>query len=126
MTSVPPFAHANAAFMLVAQHGLSHVGFEAVRQAALVVWHGQDRVTFEGVHGPHLDEALYLLERLSFYNVVPKDRKKSLLSQVRQARATLLETVNVQAFEATYRKYLPDLQPLQTRHTAQLNAAQPA
>lgn len=116
----------DTAFGQVAQHGLSQVGIKVVREAALAVWHGVDSINLQTLSGPCLGEALCLLERLSFYNLVPQDRKRSLLGQVRQSRAGLLETVDVQAFEATYRKYLPDLQPLQTRHAALLEVTQPA
>ncbi len=81
---------ANTSLAKVAQQGLLHVDFDVVRQVAMAVWHGQDRVDLREVQGPYLADALSLLERLSFYNVVPQDRKKALLEQVRQLRTELV------------------------------------
>jgi len=118
MTAPVHATAATVALEKVAQQGLLHVDFEVVRQAALAVWHSQEGVDLEGVRGPYLGEAASLLERLSFYNVVAQDRKKTLLSQVRRVRSGSPVASNNNGFEAAYRKFLPQLQPLQTRHFA--------
>jgi hypothetical protein len=118
MTARVNVTAANAALAKVAQQGLLHVDFDVVQQAALAVWHTHEEVNLESVQGPYLGEAVRLLERLSFYNVVNQDRKKALLSQVRRFEGMAQVTVKAPEFETAYRKFLPRLQPLQTRHFA--------
>jgi hypothetical protein len=106
---------ANAALTKVARQGLSHVDQAVVEAAAMGVWHGEEEPDLEVVFGPHLADAVDLVERLSYYNVVPQERKKKLLKQVRLLRGSshLVQDSN---FETTFRRFLPRLQPLQTRH----------
>ena len=106
---------ANAALARVAQQGLSTAGFDAARAVALAVWHQQGSVDLHELAGPHLSDALSLVERLSLYNEVPQSRKQELLGQVRRLRAATGAGLGVLGFEAAYRKLLPDLQALQTR-----------
>lgn len=116
-----PAAHsdtgeANSALGRVAQMGLASAGLESARAVALAVWHEQGRLDLHGLGGPHLSDALSLVERLSLYNVVPQSRKQELLGQVRRLRAATGAGLGILGFEAAYRKLLPELQPLQTRH----------
>jgi hypothetical protein len=116
-----PAAHsdireASDALGRVAQLGLATAGLEAARAVALAVWHEQGGLDLGGLAGPHLSDALSLVERLSLYNIVPQSRKQELLSQVRRLRAATGAGLGVLGFEAAYRKLLPELQPLQTRH----------
>lgn len=101
----------------VAQRGLRRVEFETVRDAALAVWYGAETPELESLQGPHSDEAVQLVERLSYYNVVSQPRKKVLLGRARQALASHKGVARVD-FEAAYKAFLPRLQPLQTRHYA--------
>lgn len=82
----------------------------------MAVWHEQGRLDLHDGVGPPLSDALSLVERLSLYNVVPQSRKQELLGQVRRLRAATGAGLGILGFEATYRKLLPELQPLQTRH----------
>ncbi len=56
-----------------------------------------------------------MLERLTYYNVVPQSRMKALLSQVRQAGGKFA-VMNDSNLESLFNKFLPFLQPMQTRH----------
>jgi len=105
----------NAVLTQVAQRGLKCVEFEAVRDAALAVWYGTETPELDSLQGPHSDEAVQLVERLSYYNLVPQPRKKALLGRARQALAVRKEVARAD-FEAAYKTFLPQLQPLQTRH----------
>lgn len=75
----------------------------------------------EGATGPHRDDAVSLVERLSYYNVVPQERKRLLLQEVRRLRAASSRPneAPVDEFSGAFRRFLPDLQPLQTRHYAE-------
>lgn len=106
---------ANAALMRVAQQGLSHVDGRVVEAVAMGVWHGEEAPDLELATGPHLDDAMKLVERLSYYNVVPQERKKKLLGQVRRLRHSARGS-NDSQFDSEFRRFLPRLQPLQTRH----------
>lgn len=101
----------------VAEQGLKCVGFDAVKDAALAVWYGTETPELDALQGPHSVEALRLVERLSYYNVVPQPRKKVLLGRARQALADFKEAGRAD-FELAYKTFLPQLQPLQTRHYA--------
>jgi hypothetical protein len=115
-TTLADAGDATAALGRVAQLGLSVAGLEAARAVALDVWHEQGGLDLRELAGPYLSDALSLVERLSLYNVVPQARKQELLGQVRRLRAATGAGLGVLGFEAAYRKLLPDLQPLQTRH----------
>jgi hypothetical protein len=114
--AVADVGDANAALGRVAQKGLAAAGLEAARAVALAVWHEQGSLTFHELAGPHLSDALSLVERLSLCNVVPQSRKQELLGQVRRLRAATGAGLGVLGFESAYRKLLPDLQPLLTGH----------
>jgi hypothetical protein len=107
---------ANTALGRVAQQGLATAGPEAARAVALAVWREQGGLDLGGLAGPHLSDALSLVERLSLYAGVPQSRKQELLGQVRRLRAATGAGLGVLGFEAAYRKLLPELQLLQTRH----------
>lgn len=108
---------AGVALSAVAQQGLSQVSADVVHRAALAIWYGQGTVDLASVQGaPHAGDALSLVERLSFYNLVERGRKRELLRQVGQAREKWATPCDMQAFEAAYRRFLPGLQPMQTRH----------
>lgn len=107
----------NAVLRQVAQHGLKCVEFDVVKDAALAVWYGAETPELESLQGPHYDDAVLLVERLSYYNVVPQSRKNLLLGRARQALAVRSEVARAD-FEAAYKAFLPRLQPLQTRHYA--------
>jgi hypothetical protein len=99
-----------------------HVDLETVEATALTVWYGSVVPDLEKVQGPHKREALFLLERLTYYNVVPQPRKKELLSKVRQAGGRF-EDLNNSTLESLFSKFLPSLQPMQTRHFKEKFAA---
>ncbi len=106
----------NTALGRVAQLGLATAGLETACAVALAVWHEQGRLDLQELSGPHLSDALSLVERLSLYNIVPQARKQELLGQVRRLRAATGAGLGILGFEAAYRKLLPELQLLQTRH----------
>ena len=114
MTSSLPL---NTVLTQVAQRGLRCVEFDAVKDAALAVWYGTETPELDSLQGPHSGESVQLVERLSYYNVVPQTRKKALLVRVRQAR-DVHKKVERADFESAYKTFLPQLQPLQTRHYA--------
>lgn len=105
----------NAALARVASAGMLHTEFETVRDVALGVWYGEDCPTWSDMKGAYFTEAVLLVERLSYYNVVPQSRKKMLLASCRMVLGTL-SPVMVEDFEQAYKKLLPRLQPFQTRH----------
>ena len=106
---------ANTAFAKVARVGLGNVELADVRAAALMVWYGQEDPTFDAVRGPHLDEAVALVERLSYYNVVPLARKKALKRLVQKLRTVVRPADKGTSFERNFQKYIAELQPLQSR-----------
>lgn len=114
MTDYLSVAEVTAAFKRVATLGLRAAGLDTVTLAALGVWHGA-LPNMNEVFGPHEEDAFDLLERLSFYNVVSLDRQRQLLSQV-QAHRKSSRLGGSRTFEEGFNKYLPELQPLQTRH----------
>lgn len=75
----------NEALRKVAQQGLSRAGFDAVEAVARAVWHSDSLPDFAAVQGSFEDQAVWLLQRLSFYNIVAQPRKKASLAQTRQA-----------------------------------------
>ena len=115
MTANQPLLPLNDMLSLVAQRGLARVEFEVVRAVALALWYGVETPELAGLQGPHVAEAVQLVERLSYYNVVPQPRKKVLLGKVRKA-LEFLQSVTRTDFERAYKAFLPELQPLQTRH----------
>lgn len=105
----------DAALTSVAQKGLGASGFEAVKSAALGVWHG-NHVPAESVfRGTFALDAALLVERLAFYAIVSQSRKKDLLCVVRPLLPTAGSPSRA-AFNVEFKRYLPALQPLQTRH----------
>ncbi|OIQ87298.1 hypothetical protein GALL_308590 [mine drainage metagenome] len=108
-------AAANAAFAKVASVGLDRVDLSDVRAAALMVWYGREEPALGSAGGPHLDEAVALVERLSYYNVVPVGRKKSLKRLVQKLRAVANPVGKNANFERNFQRYLGYLQPLQSR-----------
>lgn len=117
MTAMTSSLPLNAVLTQVAQRGLRCVEFEAVKDAALAVWYGTETPELSTLQGPHSVEAVQLVERLSYYNVVPQPRKKALLGRARQALAVRQDVARAD-FESAYKAFLPRLQPLQTRHYA--------
>lgn len=101
----------------VAQKGLACVDLDAVKAAALAVWYGTETPNLADLQGPHAVDAMQLVERLSYYNLVPQPRKKALLGRVRTALSAHKEVARGD-FESAYKIFLPQLQPLQTRHYA--------
>lgn len=104
-----------AALTKVAQRGMSRVNLDDVKTAALDVWYGSEVRDLTKLSGPHHKDVLFLVERLSFYNVVPKPRKKALMQEVRRAGGRVEDLEN-QALEDRFNDFLPDLQPMQSRH----------
>lgn len=104
-----------AALTKVARAGMAVAGLEVVKAAAIGVWHGthvpQERV----FQGPYATDAALLVERLAFYAIVPQPRKKELLCLVRPILPAA-ESALRSTFNAEFKRYLPDLQPLQSRH----------
>lgn len=101
----------------VASKGLARVAFDAVKDVALEVWYGSSLEAEDLAHldGPHKRDALFLVERLAYYNVVPQPRKKVLLKGVQAAGGNLNTSTNL-TLERAFGVFLPRLQPLQTRH----------
>lgn len=103
------------ALTTVVQRGLEASGFGFVKSVALGVWHGSHLPAACVFQGPFASEAVLLVERLAFYAIVPQPRKKALLSLV----GPLLPaggSASRAAFNFVFKRYLPELQPLQTRH----------
>jgi hypothetical protein len=111
-----------AALSEVALRGMSHVNLDVVKTAALDVWFGSQVRDLTKLKGPHQKDVLFLVERLTYYNVVPQSRKKALLEKVRQAGGRF-EDLNNPVLEDVFNDFLPDLQPMQTRHFRQTAAA---
>lgn len=105
----------NTVLSQVAQRGLMRVDFDVVKATALAVWYGTETPDLAELKGPHCAEAVQLVERLSYYNVVPQARKKALLSCARRALATHQGVARTE-FESAYKTFLPRLQRMQTRH----------
>lgn len=104
-----------AALTVVAQRGLASAGLAVVKTVAKGVWHGH-HVPQKGVfQGPYEEEAALLIERLAIYAIVPQPRKKALLSLVRLLLPAD-ESASRTVFNSEFKRYLPELQPLQTRH----------
>ena len=109
-------ANANRGLVRVAKVGLAVAGEAAAEKVALGVWHGDEPPSLVGAEGPHRADAVYLLGRLAYYNIVPQERKRMLLGQVRLARQAEGQSTDTTPLELIFRSYLPRLQPLQTRH----------
>ncbi len=126
MTSHPPPAFfALPALSQIAELGLLATGYPAVATVAVAVWYEAELPDTAAVQGPFRTESLLLLERLVHFPVVPPERKKTLLAHLRVDLAAVPETSQV-AFHAAFKRYLPRLQPLQTREAARaLNAMHP-
>ena len=88
-----------------------------MKTAALDVWYGTEVRDLTKVEGPHRKDVLFLVERLAFYNVVPKTRKKAIVQEVRRAGG-LSEFLDDPKLEDRFNDFLPELQPMQTRHFA--------
>lgn len=112
----------DAALAEVARCGISRVNLDVVKAAALDVWYGSDVRDLTKVKGPHHKDVLFLVERLAYYNVVPQSRKKALLAQVRRAGGTF-EDLSNQVLEDAFNDFLPELQPMQSRHYQQPSLA---
>jgi len=80
-----------------------------VSQIALEVWE------LAQVQGPFKADLLFLVERLTYYNIVPVSRKKALLQEIRRAGGKFEDLGNTE-LENRFNDFLPDLQPMQTRH----------
>ena len=109
---------AQAALSEVAQRGMPHVGLNVMKAAALDVWYGSEVRDLSKLKGPHQKDVLFLVERLAYYNVVSQPRKKALLQTVRQAGGRF-EDLNNPVLENVFNDFLPELQPMQTRHYRQ-------
>lgn len=104
-----------AALTTVTQRGLAGAGQAVIEAAANGVWHSHHVPQECVLQGPYEVEAALLIERLAFYAIVPQPRKKALLSLVRRllpAEGSASRTT----FNTEFQRYLPALQPLQTRH----------
>nr|WP_288120020.1 hypothetical protein [Thiomonas sp.] len=106
---------ANTAFAKVARVGLECVELADVRAAALLVWYGQEDPALDAFGGPYRDEAIALVERLSYYNVVPLARKKALKRLVQKLQTVVRPADKGTSFERNFQKYIAELQPLQSR-----------
>ena len=109
----------------VARHGLACADESLVESVALAVWYGMDVPEVSDLQGSHSDEALRLVERLTYYSVASQSRKKQLLAAVRAFRAQqqMELTEEDQSFNREFLRFLPRLQPLQTRHFAETMTA---
>lgn len=104
-----------AALTKVTQRGLAGAGQAVIEATANGVWHSHHVPQECVLQGPYEVEAALLIERLAFYAIVPQPRKKALLSLVRlllPAEGSASRT----SFNTEFQRYLPALQPLQTRH----------
>jgi hypothetical protein len=115
MTTVARNYSGETALSKVARVGMSRVDSSTVEATALDVWYGSDVPDLSKVTGPHKKDVLFLVERLTYYNVVPQSRKKALLTQVRQAGGKFEDLDNA-GLESYFNNFLPSLQPMQTRH----------
>lgn len=114
-SDAPRYEELQAALAAVAVQGLASAFYEDVECVARAIWHGDLVPRLDGLQGPHAAEAALLVERLSFYNLVPQARKQVL----RACLGRLLEPVSAPgraAVEQAYKRFLPRLQPLQSRH----------
>ena len=122
MTTVAQTFSGETALSKVARVGMSRVDSSTVEATALDVWYGSGVPDLSKVTGPHKKDVLFLVERLTYYNVVPQSRKKALLTQVRQAGGKFEDLENAW-LEAVFNNFLPSLQPMQTRHYKELLVA---
>jgi len=113
---------AQAALSEVAQKGMTQVKLDVMKAVALDVWYGSEVRDLSKLEGPYRKDVLFLVERLTYYNVVPQSRKKALLQTVRQAGGRF-EDLNNPVLEGRFNDFLPDLQPMQTRHYRQTAAS---
>ena len=106
-----------AALAEVAHGGLAHAHahVDLIKLIAIDIWYGTEVRDLSLLRGPHYKEMLFLVERLTYYNVVPQKRKRALLVTVRQVGGTFLDLQNSE-LEAIFNGFLPELQPMQTRH----------
>jgi hypothetical protein len=122
MSTVVTETSAQAALSEVARRGMSRVNLDVMKAAAVDVWYGSEVRDLSKLEGPYQKDVLFLVERLTYYNVVPQSRKKALLQTVRQAGGRF-EDLNNPVLEGRFNDFLPDLQPMQTRHYRQTSAA---
>jgi hypothetical protein len=115
MTSQMTTKSVDAALSEVARWGMLRVSFDVVKATALDVWYGSEVRDLTKLRGPYQKDVLFLVERLVYYNVVPQPRKKALLEEVRRAGGRFQDLEN-QQLEDRFNDFLPDLQPMQTRH----------
>lgn len=88
------------------------LSFESVRAVAEGVWHSSLAL---GDHTTLNEAAALLLQRLSWYCIVPQERKRLILAAI----GPLLADTDACAryrFNRQFLRHLPRLQPLQTRH----------
>lgn len=112
---MPPRYSLQDSLTLVAQQGLLNAAFEVAEAVALGVWYGADTPDFSKLPGAYRGDAVLLVERLAYYNVVSQERKRELLTLVR-AEAPTPPPAAHDNFESAFKRHLPKLQPLQTRH----------
>lgn len=112
---MPPRYSLQDSLALVAQQGLSNVAFEVAEAVALGVWYGADTPDFSKLPGAHRGDAVLLVQRLAYYNVVSQERKRVLFALVRAVTPTPPQAAH-DNFESAFKRHLPKLQPLQTRH----------
>ena len=115
MKSVARTYSGETALSKVARLGMPRVDSSTVEAIALDIWYGSSIPDFSKVVGPHKKDVLFLVERLTYYNVVPQSRKKALLAQVRQAGGKFEDLENAE-LESVFNNFLPGLQSMQTRH----------
>lgn len=73
------------------------------------------RATLATSPGPFATDAALLVERLAFYAIATQPRKKYLFCVVRPLLPAAGSPSRA-AFNVEFKLYLPDLQPLQSRH----------
>lgn len=105
----------NSALAKVALFGLAHTPIDLIKLIAIDIWYGTDVRDLSLLRGPQYKDMLFLVERLTYYNVVPQERKRALLAIVRLAGGTFWDLQNP-VLEAIFNSFLPELQPMQTRH----------
>ena len=104
-----------AALTEVARSGLAQAPVDLIKLIAIDIWYGTHVRDLSLLRGSHHKEMLFLVERLTYYNVVPQERKRALLASVRLAGGTFWDLQNP-VLEAIFNGFLPELQPMQTRH----------
>lgn len=67
---------------------------------------------------PLSHEAALLLERLAWYNIVAAPRKRALLAHAKLSLSHQTQEADRKRFNTAFKRHLPGLQPLQSRHWA--------